>query len=97
MRVTAILNPKGGCGKTTLATNLSQPISELGKRVLLVESARDRHAARDNNPIPLVAMDRAANLRSLENVGRNYDFVIIDGAAKLENMIAAAIKVADAF
>lgn len=101
MRVVSILNPKGGCGKTTLATNLAQAIHEQGQKVLLVDSdpqgsARDWHAAREDNHIPLVALDRPANLRSIGSVGESYDMVLIDGAAKLEDMIAAAIRVSTA-
>ncbi len=58
-------------------------------------SARDWHAATDDNPLPLVALDRANNVRTLNNIAKSYDFVVIDGAAKLEDMMAAAIKVAD--
>jgi chromosome partitioning protein len=58
-------------------------------------SARDWHAANDSNPLPLVALDRANNVKSLPDVAASYDFVVVDGAAKLEDMIAASIKVAD--
>jgi len=57
-------------------------------------SARDWHAANENNPLPLVALDRANNVKSLPGVAASYDFVVVDGAAKLEDMIAASIKVA---
>lgn len=101
MSIISILNPKGGSGKTTLSTNLARAFHDRGSKVLLVDSdpqgsARDWHAAREDNPIPLVALDRANNLRSLPTVAAGYDYVLIDGAAKLEDMIAAAIKVSDA-
>lgn len=100
MTIIAILNPKGGCGKTTLSTNLARSLYERGKSVLIVDSdpqgsARDWHAATEDNPLPLVALDRANNVRTLNNIAESYDFVVIDGAAKLEDMMAAAIKVAD--
>jgi chromosome partitioning protein len=68
--------------------------------VLIVDSdpqgsARDWHAAAENNPLPLIALDRAKNIKTLFSVGASYDYVIIDGAAKLEDMIAAGIKAAD--
>lgn len=101
MAILSILNPKGGSGKTTLSTNLARALHDQGRKVLLVDSdpqgsARDWHAAKDNNPVPLVALDRANNLRSLPTVAAGYDFVLIDGAAKLEDMVAAAVKVSDA-
>jgi chromosome partitioning protein len=58
-------------------------------------SARDWHAAHDANPIELVALDRPNNVKTLLSLSGNYDFVVIDGAAKLEDMIAACIKVSD--
>jgi chromosome partitioning protein len=100
MTVISILNPKGGCGKTTLSTNLARGLYETGKRVLIVDSdpqgsARDWHAADEDNPLPLVALDRANNIKTLTSMVHSYDFIVIDGAAKLEDMIAAAIKISD--
>lgn len=100
MTVISVLNPKGGCGKTTLSTNLARALHERGSSVLIVDSdpqgsARDWHAANQDNPVPLVALDRANNLKSLPTMAGSYDFIVIDGAAKLEDMIAAAIKASD--
>ena len=100
MPIISILNPKGGSGKTTISTNLARALHERGHRVLIVDSdpqgsARDWHAVDEKNPIPLVALDRANNVKSLPDVASAYDFVVVDGAAKLEDMIAASIKVAD--
>lgn len=100
MPIISILNPKGGSGKTTLSTTLARSLHERGFSVLIVDSdpqgsARDWHAVTEDNPLPLVALDRANNLKSLITVQASYDYVVIDGAAKLEDMIAAAIKAAD--
>jgi len=100
MSVIAILNPKGGCGKTTLSTNIAQSLHERGKPVLVVDSdpqgsARDWHASTEDNPLPLVALDRPNNMKTLGSISKSYDYVVIDGAAKLEDMMAAAIKAAD--
>lgn len=100
MPVISILNPKGGSGKTTVSTNLAQSLHERGHSVLIVDSdpqgsARDWHAADDQNPLPLVALDRPNNLKTLASIAASHDFVVIDGAAKLEDMIAAAIKASD--
>jgi chromosome partitioning protein len=100
MAIIAVLNPKGGSGKTTLSTNLARALHERGFSVLIVDSdpqgsARDWHAATDNNPIPLISLDRPNNIKTLSSVAKGYDYVVIDGAAKLEDMIAATIKLAD--
>lgn len=98
MKVISILNPKGGSGKTTISTSLARSLQKRGHSVLLVDSdaqgsARDWHASLDENPVPLVALDRPTLMKSISSIGAEHDFVLIDGAAKLEDMIAAAIKV----
>lgn len=45
MRVISVINQKGGCGKTTVAINLSAALSEMGKRVLLVDMDPQAHAS----------------------------------------------------
>ena len=101
MPIISILNPKGGSGKTTLSTNLARVFHDRGCKVLLVDSdpqgsASDWHAVRDDNPIPFIAYGKPDNLKALPGIAAPYDIVFIDGAAKLESMIAAAVKLSDA-
>ncbi len=45
MRTIAIVNQKGGCGKTTVAINLASALAGLGQRILLVDMDPQSHCA----------------------------------------------------
>jgi chromosome partitioning protein len=45
MKTIAVVNQKGGCGKTTVAINLASAMAEAGKRILLVDMDPQSHCA----------------------------------------------------
>ncbi len=45
MKTIAVVNQKGGCGKTTISINLSSALAEAGKKVLLVDMDPQSHCA----------------------------------------------------
>lgn len=45
MKTIAVVNQKGGCGKTTVSINLASALAELGQRTLLVDMDPQSHCA----------------------------------------------------
>jgi len=100
MKIIAILNQKGGCGKTTIAVNLTHSFQNQGYKTLLVDSdpqgsARDWNAENDGKIIPVIGLDRGSLANDIEAIKNGYDFIIIDGAPSIAKLAAAAVKIAD--
>lgn len=100
MKLIALMNEKGGSGKSTIATNLATALHRRGKRVVLVDAdpqgtARDwRAASPDGADLPpVVALDRPQLLASIPSLAA--DFVVIDTPAKAEAMAAGVVRVAN--
>lgn len=98
--VIAILNQKGGSGKTTIATNLAHALKRDSYTVLLVDSdpqgsARDWNEASGGNIIPVVGLDRETLAKDLQAISQGYDWIVIDGAPQIAKLSAAAVKAAD--
>jgi chromosome partitioning protein len=45
MRKIAVVNQKGGCGKTTVSINLASALADAGKKTLLVDMDSQSHCA----------------------------------------------------
>jgi chromosome partitioning protein len=99
MPVIAVLNQKGGAGKTTIATHIARALQLEGADVILIDSdpqgsARDWAAVREDQPLPVVGIDRPTIERDLKALGKK-DYVIIDGAPQAADLAVSAIKAAD--
>ena len=99
MKVIAVLNQKGGSGKTTIATHLARALQLQGSSVLLVDSdkqwsARDWSAVDESNPVTVIGLDRPTLDRDLKNIS-DKDFVVIDGSPQATDLAVSAIKAAD--
>ncbi|MGE0371281.1 MAG: AAA family ATPase [Gammaproteobacteria bacterium] len=100
MRSILVLNAKGGCGKTTLATNIASFYAAQGQRVTLADfdpqhSSLDWLAARPSvhPPIAGIAADEAGM-----RVGSNCDCLVMDAPAavhgrKITNLVKRAQSV----
>lgn len=105
--IIAVLNQKGGAGKTTLATNLACSATRQGRRVLLADSdpqgtARNwRDAGPENGPFPaVVGADTEKLGDALSEIAPAFDLVVIDGPPGVGQegpgaLTVAALKAAD--
>ena len=87
MRHIMLINPKGGCGKSTLATNLASYYASEGYRVVLVDydsqaSSVDWVKRRPKHLAPITAVE--GYLYGLRYMPRNADFVILDAPARCQ-------------
>ena len=87
MRAVLVANPKGGAGKTTLATNLSGYFANKGKKTTLCDLDRQQSALRwmafRDPALPAITGYFAGNQISL-SLPKEADWVVVDAPAGLQ-------------
>lgn len=97
MKTFLVANPKGGSGKTTLATNLAGYFASNGKRVVLSDMDRQESSlnwlARRPTSLPLI---QGLNGRNSDLDGVKADVTVIDSPAGLRgDKLSDAVKAVD--
>ena len=105
-KIIAVSNQKGGAGKSTITTNLAVELAHRGYEVLVIDSdaeqqstmvwsARREQVNETGNCRFQVTHLPAKNLRNVHRLRDKYEYILIDGGARITDEAHAAVAVAD--
>lgn len=95
MRKILVVNSKGGCGKTTIATNLASALAVRGEDVALADADRQKSSLSwtKRRPRQLKPIE-ALNWTKVEAIGekdKDLDAIVIDGPGGLRSELAKTL------
>ena len=102
--IIALLNQKGGVGKTTLATHLAGELARGGGQIVIVDadpqgSALDWSQTRVQHSLPrlagVIGLARETLHQEVPAIARNVDHVVIDGPPRVTALARSAILASD--
>jgi chromosome partitioning protein len=102
--IIAVLNQKGGVGKTTLATHIAGELATRGRAVLLVDadpqgSALDWTERRNQSGLPrlfsTVGLARETLHQEAPELAKRCDHLVIDGPPRIAALARSALLAAD--
>lgn len=102
--IIALLNQKGGVGKTTLATHIAGELAIQGSSVILLDadpqgSALDWTQRRSQNSLPrlfsAVGLARETLHQEAPELARRCDHIVIDGPPRIAALARSALLAAD--
>lgn len=99
--IIALVNQKGGVGKTTIAVHLAMGLALREHRVMLVDADPQGSSLtwsgnrEEPCPFPVIGLPQPIIHKELPKLAANYDFIIIDGPPRVYDVTRSILLASD--